>query len=278
MFPDVNDNLSHEIRGFNLNARAVAWLWFYLIRLQNAKFEDCQLNSETMRDQIAQYIKNNHRLPRVIERTWQKNILPDRSFYWVEKEGRQSRWLVKEAIKNTKTIRPGSLFNRLSSKAQLMLVIDLWDVKLYKKEKELSLLSEDWNSHLQTDKIFKWFRDQDEREKCATAWSWLERNQPLLAFRQKPFLRHNEVIEFFDHTEKSAAEKELIISKIKRQWSTEKSRKNRLDKKQYNFVLTNNTNTLLDELAKTHELSRTKILERLILCEAEQKIYLPTRK
>jgi predicted transcriptional regulator len=52
---------------------------------------------------------------------------------------------------------------------------------------------------------------------------------------------------------------------------------NATHKKQYNFVLNNNINAALDKLAEEHQLSRTKILEELILSETAHRLYLVTR-
>jgi predicted transcriptional regulator len=42
-------------------------------------------------------------------------------------------------------------------------------------------------------------------------------------------------------------------------------------------VLNNNINAALDKLAEEHQLSRTKILEELILSETAHRLYLVTR-
>lgn len=104
---------------------------------------------------------------------------------------------------------------------------------------------------------------QDERAKCALAWSWLEKNKPRLTWRAEPFTKLTELLEFFDHSEASDEEKELYIEKIKRRWSTQKT------------GLPLSVNAVLDKLAEEHQLSRTKVLEHLILSEEQHELYLP---
>lgn len=141
----------------------------------------------------------------------------------------------------------------------------------------LRQLSSDWNQHLQADKTYSWFKDQDECEKYLVAWSWLEKNKPELTQRTQPFTRFPGLLDFFDGSGASSEEIQLYIDKIKRRWATKKNRENNPDKKQYNIELKKNVNAALDKLAQDHELSRTKIIELLILNEAKQKLYLASK-
>lgn len=271
---NANDNLSHTLAGWTLNAREVIWLWLFLTERESARFDDCSLNSPTMRDQIAQYLEHKPRLRDELNSARERELLPEEAFGWIEKTGRQPKWLAAEAMKKTDLKLRSSVFRTLPSKPQLIALFDLWRADFSRKEGVLHRLSVDWNEHLQADKIFIWFKDQDEREKCSLAWSWLEKSKPELTRREKPFTRLAELLDFFDHSGASSGEKELYVGKIKRRWSTQKTRENNPDKKQYNFELTNNINAALDKLAQDHDLSRTKILEKLILSETEHRFYL----
>ncbi len=274
---DDDDNLSALLTGWSLNNREVAWLWLSLVGREGERLDDCQFNSPTMRDKIARTLKDSRSLKREIEHARETQLLPLEAFGWIEKNGRQPKWLAAEAMRKTNLRLRNSIFRTLPNKDQVIVLFDLWNTEFSRKERALRYLSEDWNEHLRTDKIFKWFKDQDEREKCSLAWSWLEQNQPTLIRLEKPFTRHGELLEFFDHCSASSGEKELYVEKIKRRWSTQKTRVNATHKKQYNFVLNNNINAALDKLAEEHQLSRTKILEELILSETAHRLYLVTR-
>ena len=274
---DDDDNLSALLTGWLLNKREVAGLWLSLVGQEGERLDDCQFNSPTMRDKIAQTLKDSRSLKRDLEHARETQLLPLEAFGWIERNGRQPKWLAVEAMRKTNLRLRNSIFRTLPNKDQVIVIFDLWNTDFGRKERALSYLAEDWNEHLRTDKIFKWFKDQDEREKCSLAWSWLEQNQPTLIRREKPFTRHGELLEFFDHSGASSGEKELYVEKIKRRWSTQKTRVNATHKKQYNFVLNNNINAALDKLAEEHQLSRTKILEELILSETAHRLYLVTR-
>ena len=103
----------------------------------------------------------------------------------------------------------------------------------------------------------------------------MEKNKSWLTWQAAPFTKLNEMLEFFDHSGASDEEKELYVDKIKRRWSTQKTREKAVEKKQYNFVLPLNVNAVLDKLAEEHQLSRTKVLEHLILGEEQHELYLP---
>jgi hypothetical protein len=274
MHKDENDYLLRTLPGWTLNAREVVWLWLFLTEREGARLEDCSLNSPTMRDQIAQYLDYKPRLRHELNDVRERELLPEVAFSWIEKTGRQPKWLVAEIMKKTGLKLRSSVFHTLSSKPQLIALFDLWETDFSRKEGVLHRLSADWNEHLQADRIFIWFKGQDESRKCSMAWSWLEKHKPELTRRKKPFTRLADLLDFFDHCGASPEEKEFYVEKIKRRWSTQKTRENNPDKKQYNFELTKNVNTALDKLAQDHHLSRTKILEKLILSETKRGLYL----
>ncbi|KKN62216.1 hypothetical protein LCGC14_0514240 [marine sediment metagenome] len=240
--------------------------------------QECQLNSQTMRNQIARALKRNRLILLDFERRRDTALLPEEAFEWIKKNGRQPKLLAAEAAKKTGLRIRSSVFRTLTEKEQLIALLDLWDSDFGQKANTLDRLSVTWTQLTRADKLFDWFKDKDERAKCDLAWSWLEKNKPRLTWRSQPFTKHTEMLELFDYSEASPEEKELYIEKIKRRWSTQKTREKDTEKKQYNFILTHTVNAVLDELAAKHELSRTKVLQQLLLNEAEHGLYLPSQR
>lgn len=269
------DSLSEELPGWGLTEREVTWLWLFLESRESIQMDECQLNSQTMRDQIARTLRRNPLVTRGLERARDRELLPEEAFSWVEKSGRQPKWLAAQAANKTGLRIRSSVFRTLTDREQLIALFDLWDRDFGQKESALRRLSGAWIEHARSDRIFSWFKDKDERTKCALAWSWLEKNKPRLTGRAAPFTKLTELLEFFDHSGASDEEKELYVDKIKRRWSTQKTREKAVEKKQYNFVLPLSVNAVLDKLAEEHQLSRTKVLEHLILSEEQQELYLP---
>ncbi|SUD39766.1 Uncharacterised protein [Ectopseudomonas mendocina] len=275
MAVNENDNLSNILSEWRLDDREVAWLWLTL--KTNRKFElaDCQLNSATMREEIYKVMSQEPALRWQLNRAKATAFLPEEAFKWIDKAGRQPRWLTAQAKKELGVEVVSSVFQMLTDKAKLIALFDLWDESFDEKERTLRELSNGWNRLLRSDKLFSWFKDDDEHEKCALAWSWMEKNKSWLTWQAAPFTKLNEMLEFFDHSGASDEEKELYVDKIKRRWSTQKTREKAVKKKQYNFVLPLSVNAVLDKLAEEHELSRTKVLEMLILGEEQHELYLP---
>ena len=275
MAVNENDNLSNILSEWRLDDREVAWLWLTL--KTNRKFElaDCQLNSATMREEIYKVMSQEPALRWQLNRAKATAFLPEEAFKWIEKAGRQPRWLTAQAKKELGVEVVSSAFQMLTDKAKLIALFDLWDESFDEKERTLRELSNGWNRLLRSDKLFSWFKDDDEHEKCALAWSWMEKNKSWLTWQAAPFTKLNEMLEFFDHSGASDEEKELYVDKIKRRWSTQKTREKAVEKKQYNFVLPLSVNAVLDKLAEEHQLSRTKVLEMLILGEEQHELYLP---
>lgn len=268
------DSLSKVLPGWGLTEREVTWLWLVLEGRERIQMDECQLNSQTMRDQIAGALRRNPRVTMDLVRARDRELLPEEAFSWIEKSGRQPKWLAAQAGNKTGLRINSSVFRTLTDKEQLIALFDLWDKDFGLKEITLRRLSDAWTEHARSDRIFSWFKE-DERAKCTLAWSWLEKNKPRLTWRAEPFTKLTELLEFFDHSGASDEEKELYVDKIKRRWSTQKTREKAVEKKQYNFVLPLSVNAVLDKLAEEHELSRTKVLEMLILGEEQHELYLP---
>lgn len=275
---DIDDPLLEPFPDGSLNERMVAWLWLHLDLFEDAGLEECSINSDTMRKRIAKALMNDRVVKRKVT-SLRDSLLPEETFSWVKKSGRQPKWLIAQALKtielpNDLRLTRSGVFQTLSDKGQLIALIDLWNASFDLKVRELNHLQSDWNRHTQSDVIFTWFKGKDESAKCGLAWSWLKKNKPRQMQLVAPFTKLTELLDFFDHCGASHEEKELYIEKIKKRWSTQKTREKAVDKKQYNFVLPLSINAVLDKLAEEHQLSRTKVLEHLILSEAQHELYL----
>lgn len=269
-----NDDLSDLFPDRRLDDRVVTWLWLTLETQEDTQMDECLLNSQTMRNQIARVLAKSSSTLSRLDRERDKKLLPEEAFSWVEKVGRQPKWLAAQASNRTGLYIHSSVFRTLTDRNQLIALLDLWDADFGQKERALRQLSEAWTEHAKADRTFSWFKDKDERAKCALAWSWLEKNKSRLTWRAEAFTRHSELLEFFDHSNATEEEKELYVEKIKRRWSTQKTREKAIEKKQYNFVLTHSVNDTLEKLAEQHKLSRTKVIEKLLLAEAKRGLYL----
>lgn len=268
------DALATLLPKWQLDEREVAWLWYFVISLKGAQLDDCTLNSPLMREQIAKRLEFDRSRRAKAERGLATQLLPDETFQWIQKDGRQTDWLAAQARTKATVGLLHPPFTTMTGRRLVIAIFDIWETDIRTKGLHLRALEQEWNEHLQSDRIFRWFKQENEKEKCSLAWDWLDKNKPSLTRGEKPFTSHRELVAFFDRSSTSPDEKVHYVERIKRRWSTQKHRENTPNKKQYNFVLTDSVNAVLDQLAKDHQVSRTKILERLILSEAERKLYL----
>ncbi len=277
MNQNQKDQLSTLLPKLELGEREVAWLWYFVKSLNGLPLEDCALNSAFMREQIAKRLCFDRSRKEKAEQGLAKQLLPEKAFQWIEKDGRQPDWLVKQAQKMATVGLLDPTFRTMTSRKLVIAIFDTWEANLSTKESYLRNLEQEWNKHLQSDRVFRWFKHENEKDKCSLAWDWLEKNKPSLTQRKKPFTNHRELLAFFDLSGSSTDEMEHYIEKIKRRWSTQKHRENTPHKKQYNFVLSDSVNAVLDQLATDHQVSRTKIIERLVLSEAAKNLYLSSK-
>lgn len=273
----TKDQLSRRLPTWKLDDREVVWLWLWLFHQKTSRVNvECAVNSTTMRDEITKELQRNSSWVKETSTEKDRSLLPQRSFEWIEEQGRMPDWLAKNVIGHTRCTLDTTLhiLKELPSKNYIIAIYDFWDIEPSAKSSSLERLKQKWFEHLKESNIFNWFKQDDEIEKCETAWSWLEKNRPRLTSREKPFRTHSDLLDFFDQSRASVDEKQLYVEKIKRRWSTHKSRKNNPDKKQYNFVLNEEVNASLNRLAQKHNVSRTKVLEALIKAEEEYDQYL----
>lgn len=259
---------SHALK---MNTREVAWLWYMMAR-DGINFEECQLDSHAMRRQLSEHLTED--LITNLEHAKDTQFIPEGDFKWVDKDGRQPPWLVRKSLKLTGKMLLPPAFSTLPIRQQMIAIFDIWKTSLSDKQRALNTLKHEWREHLLDDKLFNWMKGEEEQAKCSMAWEWMTKHQPQLMRRASPWRSHNELLEFFDEKDVTSLEKELLATKIRRRWSTKKTRENSTHKKQYNFVLTNDINSALNQLAKKHKISRTKVLEGLILQETAVGLYL----
>ncbi|MAP77974.1 hypothetical protein [Halopseudomonas aestusnigri] len=272
-----NDTLSEILPDWSLDDREVMWLWLVLTATERIQLDECKLNSKSMRDQIAKRLRRQQAHLKDLNDARDVALLPEEAFSWIEANERQARWLVSAISQRTGLQISSSVFRTLSAKNQVIAVTDFWDRPFDRKEVMLTRLAQAWTEQLRADRIFEWFKGPDEHAKCAVAWAWLEKNKPQLTKRFDSIATVDDLLELFDKSNASNEEKELYVEKIKRRWSTQKTREKATHKKQYNFVLTDRINSILDELADAHQLSRTKVLELLLLGEIEHRMYIDPR-
>ncbi|MDT4863221.1 hypothetical protein FQZ97_979170 [compost metagenome] len=154
-------------------------------------------------------------------------------------------------------------------------MLDVWNVDIEKKAREIERLHDHWRRHTARDSQFEWFADKKEGTKrCICAWEWLERHHLSPFSRQPPIGNYRELLMFFDQAELSRHEQKVMIQEIKKRWNRQQFDERNADKKQVNVMLSKAVIAQLDELAKRHDLKRAQVIETLVRMEGETGVYL----
>ncbi|MAD00836.1 MAG: hypothetical protein CMK76_13300 [Pseudomonadales bacterium] len=266
------DALTKALGASQANRRFSIWLWFYL-QDGNALFAQHEFGSAAMRDRMAEFINSTPGSRQEIVSASARFLLPDECLTWISNDDRQHQWLIRKILNMTqKAHEPAP--TRLVGREHVVAMIDVWATDLSTKQDAVKALERDWNEHKKQDHIFRWFRDTDSAQRCTLAWEWLCKNDPILTAFSSVIGSYDELLKFFDSTSFSPDEKRLRVDAIKKRWSQQTYRKKQKGKKQYNFILSDKTARLLDELAKAHDLKRPQILEILIQMEATRGVYI----
>lgn len=254
--------------------REFAWLWMFLKRTRRTELDPNLFGSHQARDQMAFVLNTSPQVKEQVLGMMKSHLLPDQAFSWITQESRQLRWLDHELTKHERyysiTLPP-----QLAGRERLIMRIDALDIPPTEKLLFLNRMEQDWGRLRGTDKMFAWFKAKDQADRCSTAWEWLSTHYPSHTSGKASFKGYLDLLSFFDQTNWGDAEKDLCVLKIKRRWGQKAYREKLQDKKQYNFVLSDETNQKLDQLAKKHALKRNQILEILIKTELNQELYIP---
>lgn len=255
-------------------ARFDTWLWLEA-RKDGANLQIESFGIENLRHFLTGYM-HEQRIDQMIEFGRYRRILPIEKLEWIKDDKRQVNWLLDYTSKVLK-INFYQVPPNLFGKDLLLARIDFYDLELGYKLSAIDRMKDDWNEYLKSDIIFKWFKGEEEAARCAYAWDWLVKRMPRETYGQDAITSYPELLRFYDMTGVNAAQKELDVKKIIRNWNQQKSRENQKDKKQYNFPLTHQALADLDKLAKRYEVTRPQIIEALIKMEAVQGYYLPQK-
>jgi hypothetical protein len=255
------------------DARRDTWLWLHLTKSTHSHFELNDFDAPNVRQRMEDFLSRAPGLIPDIQSKMSRLLLPEESFTWIGRDDRQISWLinhVNQRILNGTFEWP----NRLVGRNLVIAMIDIWDVNLSVKEASVSLMQSYWNQHLQSDLIYRWFKEKDESARCSFIWEWIQKHHGLLAHGRPPITSYEDVLTFFDRTNLSYSDKILLIQSAKKRWSQNQYRENLKGKKQYNFILSDKAIRSLDQLSEKHGLTRAKILEILILEEKTNDIYI----
>lgn len=261
----MNIEFKDELKGlfpkWRLNDREVVWLWLMLRKLKLALPLD-EFGANNMCDRMAHFIEYERRITYFQE---ERNItmLREEDLQWIEKSERQSKWLIDELLYEIRIDEPVCPAH-LSPREKLIAIIDYWNVPIATKSELLYSLRKDWGRHLEEDKYYKWFKENSEKQKCETAWSWYRKEMPKLTRRENSFNTYEGLLLFLDSSGLKLDEKRLHVVEIKKEWKRRQVSANQEGTKQTNFALPEVVRSQLDTLAIKFGLTKKELVVRLI--------------
>ena len=270
-----NDKLQKTFNSFNADSRFATWLWI----LMKYNYPDVflgEFRGPDMRNLMAETIINQPGLKQTIENQNRIDFLPEQSLQWITNKKRQNAFLMKKLIEKNEFNYTG-IPDNLTGRDLTIAAIDIWQIDKTKKSEIINQMRSEWETHTESDHLFKWFDDPDEKEKLNTAWEITKNKYSFLVFHQNQPQERDDFIILLDSILITTPEKILLMNSIKKRWSQNKYRAKNTGKKQYNFILSDKTIKRLDKLADKHDLKRTQVLDILLKMEEEKGIYIQER-
>ncbi|WP_312125740.1 hypothetical protein [Pseudomonas sp.] len=271
---DRPDNLSELLNHTGRNNRHDVWLWLCLYVREKLDLDLATCNGATMRDEIARALKIHPRFINRIPEYKDHDLVPNELLKWITKDERQYQWLYPKVDKLTGYSFPLGLIH-LTRREHLIAMLDIWQIDIAKKAREIEFLSDHWRRHTAADSQFDWFADKKEGTKrCVFAWNWIEKNLLGPVSRQLPIANYREMLMYFDQAELGPNELKAIIKDIKNRWNRQQFNDRNSHKRQLNVMLSISVIDQLDVLADRYNLKRPEVLETLIKLESESPVHL----
>lgn len=269
----IEDELSKVLGETEYNNRYDIWLWYTLVFYETT-FNSNDYLDTGMREKMASYLRSKPWRVDELLKERHKQLVHKKDIEWVIESRRAIEWATREIQISTAHNQLNYYFD-LTEKDLPIAILDVWQRDITQKTALLRSLEQRWKSHKTNDKIYAWFKDEDQKSEFT--WDWLLKNSYVSTLGSTPFNTFEDLLIFFDKASYSREQKELYIGKIKKGWTQKKYRENLKGKAQYNFVLSDKAIVSLEKLASRYEVSRARLLEILIEMEAEKNDHVPEK-
>jgi len=241
--------------------RLQTWLWHFL-RDQNTFFAQEVQGPDDKKGMGAYIHAHVHHCRLALQRKGM-GFLPSNEIAWIKDDDVQVHFLkffLRNEFGSVSPVIHDSVGGRKYVVAFLDCVIrDLsFGVELVGRARSA------WNQQVDNNRIFDWFKGSEGTLRREFFWDWMRRKFPLEVEGRTNFSNYSDLLIFFDATSFHFLVKRDIVRTVKQAWSQHLYRQKLEGKKQYNFILSDEANRLLNELATTYRMSRPKTIEYLV--------------
>lgn len=244
---------------------------------------------------MARFIERNIQILIPLKNALYSRNIPEDYLEWIDSGIRQSTWISSNVataltrssgnylltgVHPTKGLSieiPVHLIGRDRSIALIDYYSGLEITSLNQAIEQLNRLKLQWQEHIKQDAFFGWINRDNTEDKLSYFWDWLKKRNTGITNGQSSFRDYEHLLNYFDNSGLSIAEKELLGSKARKAWNQLKNRENSVNKKQCNFLLTKVNVQKLEKLSLKHKLSRTEIIEILIESESKNEAHIEAR-
>ncbi|MBC3884111.1 ribbon-helix-helix domain-containing protein [Undibacterium griseum] len=248
------------------------WLWLWLDGRRGQLDDERQIGeclSPCMKSELKDVLEQNPRLNSRAATAQGASLLPVEVLEWISANKRQLAWIATYLRRNYQCQFEKSPA-QLQGRDLIIAAIDIWDISLETKLKEVHRIERDWKKHCEADDIFEWFNDKDAVIRCEVAWEWLKEKERGFYRSQSETPNLENLLMFYDESGYSDSKKKLDVIAIKQRYTQRRYREKHDGKKQCNLLLSVQGIRTLDHLAEKYALSKSQLIESLIKMEVEQ--------
>jgi len=203
-------------------------------------------------------------------------LVPDPCLKWIDKEGVRIIYWLRKYIEHNLGVTINQGIHPLQKDA-IIYNIDTWNNGVNEKIEFISTMKSSWKFHIQRDGITAWLKGKPESEICDIALDCLRRSIKAESVSDIRIENFTDLLCFFDNSNLEIVELEKIKEKIKNRWNQRNYREKHDGKKQCNLLLTSKGMARLERLAKEHNISKSNIVDILLLMEEKEKAYIKKR-
>lgn len=168
----IEDELSKVLGETEYNNRYDIWLWYTLVFYETTFNSNAYLDTG-MREKMASYLRNKPSRVNELLKERHKQLVHKKDIEWVIESRRAIEWATREIQISTDHNQLNYYFD-LTEKDFPIAILDVWQRDITQKTALLRSLEQRWKSHKANDKVYAWFKDEDQKSEFA--WDWLLKN------------------------------------------------------------------------------------------------------
>jgi hypothetical protein len=263
------DLLEHALGKGKPTDREITWLFLYLNH-EGLNFPAEEFGTADMCGAMDRFIRKKRLDDQIVEEA-NTTLLPEENFAWIEKKGRQPRWLLHKIRQDEFVrIRASRCPAHLSEREQLIALLDYSSEPLREKKRYLEDLQKEWGHHRANDKKFDWFTKGESKQKLDVAWDYFHEKHPRILAQVPAFKSVQDLLYALDCADFGIDTALLDVERIKRRLKAKQVAARRDGKPQLNLTLEAEDREALKKLAKQEGETMTEVVRWLIQAASQQ--------